>query len=201
MCSIPHSRPSWRSLLRLAWLVAAAGPAVAGSQTLPVFDLDPDHTRVHWEVMHFGTSTSRGRFDAIEGVLRMDRAAQQGEVSITVGTASVNTGVLPLDGVLRGEHYFASDAHPLAHFVSRRFRFEGDRLVGLDGELTLRDRSLPFSLRALRFGCRPHPAHGREVCAGDFEGELRRAEFGITHGLPLVGDRVRLVVQVEAVRR
>lgn len=200
MCPIPHS-PATRFLLRAAAWFACLVSLPARSQEMPVYDLDSRHTRVHWEVMHFGTSTSRGRFDAIDGVLRLDRAARRGEVSVRIGTASVDSGVPPLDGMLRGEHFFASRSFPDASFVSRRMRFEGDAIAGLDGELTLRDVSRPLSLKALHFACRPHPVHGREVCGGDFEGELRRGDYGITYGLPFVADRVRLVVQVEAVAR
>ena len=34
---------------------------------------------------------------------------------------------------------------------------------------------------------------------GDVEGELVRSTFGITHSLPFVADKVRLLVQVEAI--
>lgn len=200
MCPIPQSPPVPQALRHAALLACIVCPS-AHAQALPVYDLDPQHTRVHWEVMHFGTSTSRGRFDIIDGVLRLDRAARRGEVSVRIDTAAVDTGVAPLDGMLRGEHFFASRSFPDATFVSRRLRFEGDAVTGLEGELTLRDVSRPLSLKALHFACRPHPAHGREVCGGDFEGELRRGDFGITYGLPFVADRVRLVVQVEAVAR
>ena len=44
-------------------------------------------------------------------------------------------------------------------------------------------------------------APAREVCGGDFEAEFKRSDFGITHSLPFVGDAVRLVVQIEGVRR
>ena len=37
----------------------------------------------------------------------------------------------------------------------------------------------------------------RQVCGGDFEGELQRSDFGIVYLLPLVADRVRLLVQVQ----
>lgn len=176
------------------WAVAA----VTQAQTLP-WSVDRQQTRVFWEVRHFGTSTSRGRFDDLDVQLRLDRDAGRGELSVTVGTASVDTGVPALDGVLRGDAFFASTAWPQAWFVSRQFRFDGPRVTEVVGELTLRGTSLPFTLRASHFGCHVRPEDGREVCGGDFEGELRRGDFGITQGLPLVGDRVRVVVQVEAV--
>ncbi len=36
---------------------------------------------------------------------------------------------------------------------------------------------------------------------GDFEGSLRRGEFGMAFGAPLVADRVRLLIQVEGIRQ
>lgn len=183
-----------------AWFVAAALAAGANAaRAAPeVFRLDPEQTRVHFEVLHFGTSTSRGRFDGITGSLTLDRAARRGEISITVDTASVSTGLAPFDRVVRGPDLLDSAAHPQAWFVASHLRFDGDRLAAVDGELTLRGISRPLTLRALRFACRDDA--GREVCGGDFDAELRRSDFGVNYLLPLVADRVRLVVQVEATR-
>jgi polyisoprenoid-binding protein YceI len=106
--------------------------------------------------------------------------------------------VVPLDTILRGEYFFASAAYPKAYYVSRKFRSAEGRLIALDGELTVRDVSIPFTLKVVRFGCFTPPEATREVCGGDFEGELRRSEFGMTYAWPFVEDRVRLVVQAEA---
>jgi polyisoprenoid-binding protein YceI len=57
-----------------------------------------------------------------------------------------------------------------------------------------------YRLVATRFGCHEHPQLKREVCGGDFVGQLTRSEFGMTLGLPFVADRVRLVLQVEGLR-
>jgi polyisoprenoid-binding protein YceI len=40
-----------------------------------------------------------------------------------------------------------------------------------------------------------------QVCGGDFEAEFDRSDFGITFGLPLVGNQVRLQISVEGRRR
>lgn len=179
------------------WLAVATTAAPAAPE---VWRLDAEQTRIHFEVQHFGTSTSRGRFDTIAGSIVLDRAAHRGEVSIEVDTRSVSTGLPPFDAALRGPYLLDAAAQPTAWFVAGRIVFDGDRPVRLDGELTLRGTSRPLSLRALRFACRTDPARNREVCGGDFEGELRRSDFGMHFGLPFVADRVRLVVQVEAIR-
>lgn len=174
-------------------------PQRVHAQAVP-YALDLRHTRVHWEVMHFGTSTSRGRFDAIEGSLHLDPHTHTGEVSIAVRTDSVNTGVAPLDAVLR-RSYLHSEAHPVAHFVARHWRHARGAPLEVRGELTLNGVSLPLTLRAPRLNCEPHPQLAHEVCGADLEGELRRSDFGITEGLPFIGNRVRLVIQVEAIRQ
>ncbi|MBL8313542.1 MAG: polyisoprenoid-binding protein [Rubrivivax sp.] len=182
----------------LAALLFLVLPGAAARAELVPYTLDPEHSFVHFEVQHFGTSTTRGRFGPVRGVVMLDRHAGRGEVSLRISTASVDTGVPVFNARLRQGDLLASAEHPDAFFVATRFRFEGERLAEVRGEFTLRGIGQPLSLHATHFACRP--AGGGEVCGGDFEAELLRSDFGATFGLPLVGDRVRLKVQVEGRR-
>ena len=162
--------------------------------------LDPEYSFVHFEVLHFNTSTLRGRFGPLNGAVVLDPAAGQGELSLRIPTAGVDTGLKVFDARLRRDDLLASQAYPEAYFVAQQFRFEGPQLAELRGEFTWRGVSQPLSLRALRFACRGAAAAG-QVCGGDFEGELKRSDFGATFALPFVADTVRLVVQVQGTRR
>jgi len=185
-----------------ALLALLAGAAVSTTQAAPQeFAIDPASTHVHWEVKHFGTSTSRGRFDAISGSITLDRVAHSGSASFSIATAPISTGFAVFDGVLRGPYLLATQDYPSAYFVAQRFTFNGDALVAVSGEFTLRGVSQPLSLRALRFSCRQATEPAREVCGGDFETEFNRSAFGITHSLPFVADKVRVLIQIEAVRQ
>lgn len=186
-------------LTTLIALAAAAFLTQARAEPL-AYHVDADHTRVHFEVRHFGTSTTRGRFGKVDASIVLDRTARRGELSVTVGTADVDSGVGPLDGMLRGGSFLAAAEHPQAYFVASTLVFDADRLKEARGEFTLRGISKPLTLRALNFACRQDEAAGREVCGGDFEAEFRRSDYGITFGLPFVADTVRLVIQVEAAR-
>ena len=185
------------------WLIAALAAAVpAAAQAEPVtYVFDPSHTQVTWEVKHLGTSTLRGRFNRIEGNVTLDRTARKGDLSVTIDTASISTGVAPLDGLLRGAQGFSVQEHPKAYFVAQQMAFDGDKLASVRGEFTLRGTSQPLTLRAVGFNCYMHPMLQREVCGGDFEAELMRSSFSINHSLPFVGDKVRLLIQVEGVRQ
>ena len=178
----------------------SAGAAAAVADP-PGYALDPTHTFVHWEVVHMGTSTIRGRFDRSIGNVQFDAKAQRLDVGISIDTASVNSGVKVLDTLLRGESMLASSANPQAYFTARGARFEGEVPREIRGEFTLRGISQPLSLKALRWNCVLNPLFRREVCGGDFEAQIDRSAFGITHSLPFVADKVRLLIQVEGVRQ
>jgi polyisoprenoid-binding protein YceI len=182
----------------LAALLAGLGATARAEPA--VYHFDPAHSFVHFEVMHFGTATLRGRFGPLEGLARLDRTAGRGQVSLSMPTRIVSTGLATLDSRLREDDLLASEAHPQAYFVAERFVFDGDTLREVRGEFSLRGTSRPLALRALRFGCGMHPLLKREWCGGDFEAELRRSDYGISFGLPFVADRVRLLIQVEAIR-
>jgi len=179
-------------LAALAPLPLAAAPEV--------FELDPAHTFVHFEVLHFGTSTLRGRIGPVRGEVEIDAPAGRGRVALSIDMRTLDTGFKPLDARLRQADLLDIGSHPEAWFVAERFRFEQGRPVALTGEFTLRGTSAPLTLRALRFACIEVPGTGTR-CGGDFEGEVSRSRFGASFGVPLVADRVRLLVQAEGVRR
>ena len=178
-------------------LLLALAAASAGAQPAS-YVLDPAHSFVHFEVLHFGTSTSSGRFGPIAGEVTLDRSAGRGEVSLRIDTAGVDTGLPVFNARLRQPDLLASTEYPDAYFVARNFRFEGERVAEVRGEFTLRGVSQPLSLHARHFACRED--EGTEVCGGDFMGEILRSDFGATYLLPFVADRVRLLVQVEGRR-
>jgi polyisoprenoid-binding protein YceI len=171
-------------------LALACGGAVAAPQTWRV---DAAGSRIHWEVEHFGTSTQHGRFDRFDAAVTLDAAAGRGNVSVTVDTASVSSGVPVLDRVLRGGQMLAAADHPQAWFVADRITYDvAGRPRRLDGELTLRGTSRPLVLEAERVDCTPDGA----ACGATYAATLRRSEHGISFGLPFAADRVRLVVHL-----
>jgi polyisoprenoid-binding protein YceI len=177
---------------------ALAGPAAAEPT---VYLLDPTHSFVNFELRHFGTSTIRGRFGPLNGSVTLDRAAGRGSVDIAIDTASVSTGLRVFDARIREADLLDSASFPQARFASREFRFDGDKLVELRGEFSLRGVSQPLVLRSTHFACERRELLQAEVCGGDFEAEIERSRFGASFGLPFVADRVRILVQVEGVRQ
>ena len=188
-----------RPALRAAALASALAtlPASAVPET---FNVDPQHTFPMYEVVHFGYSIQRGRFEKTSGTIVLDMDAKKGEGEIVVETASASSGVPKLDQHLRGEDFFNSARFPRMTFKANQFTFEGDRLRKVDGELTLLGVTRPLSFDVAFFNCAVNPFFGRPVCGADLVGKIRRSEFGMKYGIPMVSDEVTLRVNVEAMR-
>jgi polyisoprenoid-binding protein YceI len=188
----------------LATLVAGLGLATMSSAALAqsaTYQIDPTHTSIIWEAKHFGTSTSRGRFDKKSGMITLDKAGKSGKADITIDMTSINTGVGPFDNHLKSPDFFAAEKFPEAKFSGTEFKFNGDKLSEVVGTLTLRGITQPATLKATGFGCYDHPMLKREVCGGDFETTIARSQFDVKYGLPGIPDNIRLLIQVEAVKQ
>lgn len=189
-------------MTRIALATLAAAAVMGAAHAAPAtYALDPTHTFVTFEAKHFGTSTNRGRFDKKSGSVTIDTAAKTGKVEVTIDMASINTGTQSFDGHLKSKDFFHVEAHPTATFVGDKLVFDGDKLKAVEGQLTMLGKTLPVTLNASNYGCFQHPRLQREVCGGDFDTTIQRSAFGMTYGLPMIPDTIRLVIQVEGVRQ
>ena len=189
-----------KSLLALAAVASLAGHAVH-AQTA-TYAVDPTHTFATFEISHFGASVNRGRFDKKEGTVQLDKAARTGKVELTIDTTSINTGVAPFDKHLQSADIFDAAKFPTAKFVGDKFIFEGDKLVAVSGDLTIKGKTQPATFKANQFACYQSPMLKREVCGGDFEATIDRTQFGVDYGVQYgFPKNVRIVAQIEAVKQ
>jgi len=191
-------RTPWNALALstlAALLLFAASPARAD-----VYSIDPQHTFPSFEVSHLGFSTQRGRFNRTSGSIRYDRSAQTLSAEIQIDAASVDTGLDKLEEHLKGPDFFNVEMFPEIVFKGSSARFDGQRPVVLSGEFTLLGVTRPLNLTLNNFRCGMHPRLQKEVCGADASGMIRRSDFGMDYGLPVIGDHVRLLIQVEALK-
>jgi polyisoprenoid-binding protein YceI len=192
--------------MRASGLAALGGSmmlvATAALAQAPNYVIDPTHTFVNYENGHYGTTTNRGRFSTKEdGTLFFDRAGKTGKVEIIIDISSVNTGVDFLNRQVQGKDFFNVAEFPIGTFVSDKFEFNGDNVSEVHGKLTLKGKTHPVVLKALKFNCYMSPLIKREVCGGDFETIIERSKWDILWGLQFgFEDAVRLLIQIEAIK-
>ena len=183
----------------VASLLAVAAAAVSAEPA--TYAIDPNHAVVTFEITHFGTSTHRGRLQAKEGTVTLDRAAKSGKADITIDMSTLSVATASLEGVLKGERVFNVTVNPAARFVADSFAFDGDKVASATGTLTIMGKSQPVTMKAVRFNCYENSQLKREVCGGDFETTIQRSKFGLGILPTVAPDDVKLLIQVEAIHQ
>ena len=121
-------------------------------------------------------------------------------IDLEIETASVATGWSLRDAFLRSEVMFDAGRFPQLQFHSTGLHYDGTRLKGVEGEVTLRGVTRPVRLDVTRLECRSRPGDERETCGAEVSGRISRGAFGMDFGYPLIGDDVDLEFVVNAFR-
>jgi polyisoprenoid-binding protein YceI len=183
------------AIAAIAALIAL--PAAAAEET---YVIDPVHSQPQWEARHIGFSNQHGSFGKATGRIVLDRAAHKGSVDVVIDTASIRTYDSRLDAIVKGERYFNVEKYPTVTFKSTSMAFDGDRLVGVDGELTMLGVTRPVALKVANFVCGQQTFNKKPMCGAEATTTIKRSEFGMTTGLDIgnPGDEIKLVIPVEA---
>ncbi len=181
----------------LAGMALVSGPVLAAAEE---YAIDQQHTFPAFEVEHLGISTQRGRFERTTGRILLDRDSGTGSVEVAIDATSVSTGNAALDAVIRGADFLNAERHPALTFRADAIAFENGEPRRARGELSIAGATRPVELRLTRFGCTRLPFLVRYTCGADIAASVKRSEFGMTAYAGLVGDEVKLLIQVEAVR-
>ncbi len=137
----------------VAFALALAAPAFGEDS----YVIDPTHTFPGFEILHGGFSLQRGSFLGAVGKITLDRAAKKGTVTVTIDAATVDSRMPARDVHLRSERFFDVAKYPTITFKSSDFKFDGDNLVGADGELTMHGVTKPVKLSVANFKCGQSP--------------------------------------------
>jgi len=170
----------------------------AGAMAADSFTIDSRHTYPVFEVNHLGFSTQRGRFNNVTGKIMLVPAQKSGSIEVTIDSASVDMGLEAWDKHMRGEDFFNVEKFPNMTFKSTKLIYEGDKLVGAEGDFTLLGVTRPVRLDVKGFACGTHPINKKALCGADISTTLKRSDFGMTKYLPGIGDTVVINIPVEA---
>jgi len=185
---------------KLALFAVAASLSSAAFAAPETYVIDGTHTFPRFEYSHLGYSTQVSRFDKTNGKITLDRAAKTGSVDVTIDAKSVNTGYALFNEHIQGEDYFDTAKYPTITFKSHSVKFDGDKLVAVDGDLTIKGVTKPVTLSVTSFHCMPHPMLKKDACGANATTKIKRSEFNAGKNAPYVGDEVTLTIPVEAVK-
>ena len=165
------------------------------------FALDPVHTSVSFRIKHLGITNVHGRFNDVSGMLRFDEASPENfSIVVQVKTASVYTANTTRDNDLRSANFFDAKKHPLIEFKSTSVEKTDAETYEIRGNMNLHGVSRPMKVAAIITGAGQDP-WGNYRIGFETAFKIKRSDFGMTNALNIAGDEVRLIVNIEGIRK
>src|SRR5579875_1509874 len=109
-----------------------------------VYNVDPVHSNVGFEIRHMGIATVRGRFGTFQGTI--DATGDAPVLEGTVDVSSLDTGESNRDGHLKSPDFFDVDQYPTITFNGKAAELGGGGQITLKGEMTMKGVTKPIEL-------------------------------------------------------
>lgn len=164
------------------------------------YTVDPRHTFPSFEISHLGFSIQRGRFNETGGKVMLDPEIGKGSIDIAINTASISTGLAELEKHLRSEEFLDAEKYPQIKFISDKLSFSNEKLIAVDGNLTLHGVTKPVHLTVDHFNCGLNMIKMVQTCGANATTTIKRSDFDVDKYVPAVGDDVHIQIQIEAVK-
>jgi polyisoprenoid-binding protein YceI len=180
-----------------AFIASLTGTAFAAPET---FIIDGNHTYPRFSYNHFGYSKQLSRFNKTTGKVTLDRQEKTGAVDITIDMKSVDTGSSLFNTHIQSEDFLDTTKYPTATFKSTKVRFDGDKPVAIDGNLTIKGITKPVTLTIESFLLMPHPMAKKDAIGANASTRIKRTDFNAGKYAPNVGDEVSIDIALEAIK-
>jgi polyisoprenoid-binding protein YceI len=121
-------------------------------------------------------------------------------VEVTIPTATVDLDDEKWNEHMRSRDFFHVASYPEMRFRSARVLQTGERAGRVYGDLTLLGVTRPVVIDVTFNKAGVHPKTGAYVAGFSGRTTLRRSEYGMSYGLPFIGDEVEVRLEVEGIR-
>ncbi len=164
--------------------------------TAGTWGFDPFHSSVNFTIRHLGISKVRGRFDKLDAELVVGETLADSRITATVALDSINTGNTDRDAHVRASDLLDVANRPTMSFRSTRLEGAGEDWT-MEGELTIGDVTRPISFEVEFGGVVDVPMDGSRHAGFEATGEIRRSEYGLTFAPGLLGEVVKIHLDVQ----
>ncbi len=177
------------------------------SATTGTWVIDPSHTTIGFSARHAMVAKVRGNFTEFAGSFTLDgEVPEQSSAELLVQTASLTTQNADRDAHLKSADFLNVEINPTLTFKSTAVTVKGDYTFIVTGDLTIGSVTKSIDVEFALIGVSKDPWGGTRI-GFDGETEITRKDFGLVWNVALeaggvlVGEKVKLTLDVEAVRQ
>lgn len=184
-------------LQRFVTALFVLGSLVAATPLLQAetYTPDPNHQSVVFNIEHMNLSFVHGRFSQMTGHVKYDaKDIEQSSFDLKVPATTINTDNEKRDGHLKSADFFDVAKYPDITFKSTQVTQGDDKdKIEVTGDLTLhgvtKSVTITFEMRG---------PNDKGLLGFSTELEIKRSDFGMSYGVPNIGDTVKMDISFEA---
>jgi polyisoprenoid-binding protein YceI len=186
---------SW-ALLAAVTLALGGGLIVQAAVSAQGWRIDEERTAIGFKIDAVGFPTTRGRFTRYEGriLLDFDHPAKS-FTSFTVDSGSVELGSKPFNDFVKSAALLDVTRFPTLSFASTQVEKVDPRTARVTGNLTMLGVTKPVTL-TVNVGT--EPSGRRRIVGFSAAATLKRSDFGMIFGIPLIDDALEITVKTRA---
>ena len=173
--------------------VAPASPSLVRPGAAGVYDIEKTGSEIKFQVKS-RLKIIEGVFENWKGQIELDPTRLETlRLGVQAQSASIKTGNLFEEALIRGENFFAAEKHPEVSVTSKKVSAESAGRFRIEAELTLRGTTRPVVIPFVLEKSSEHEG----LLRGEFE--FNRKDFGMTFNMALnpIEDLVKVIVTLK----
>ncbi len=183
----------------MALMVLAITPARA---EIARYEFDKAHTQIIFAVNHLGFSNSHGKFLGFDGFFEFNRGEpEKSKVEVTIQTESIDMDDEKWDKHMKSDDFFNVEKYPTMVFKSTGIELTGKKTAKITGDLTILETTKPVTLDVIFNKAGKHAFNNKYIAGFSAKMNLKRSDYGMKYGLPMIGDDVSIMIEVEGIRQ
>ena len=174
----------------------ASTPSIAQN-----YVFEPVHTQILFFCDHLGFSKSQGEFLKFNGTFNFNPDNLEDTVAqISIEASSIDMDNDKWNDHMKNEDFFDVENYPTIEFKSTKVVSHSDKKATMHGDLTILGHTESVALSVTHNKLGVHPFSGETIAGFSATTTINRSLFGMTYGLPALGDEVEIRLEVEGVQ-
>jgi len=174
---------------------------VSAASAAETFSIDSQRSSATFTIRKLGVSNIIGTFSDFSGTSVFSKENPvEDSLDISVGVASLKTGSDRRDKLMRSADFFDADKYPTLRFKSSKVTKTKDGRYEAAGEFSLHGVKKNMTLVFEKSKEQDMPSGGRQIVLKT-QFAIKRSDFGIKKDIPLIGDKVKITITIDAARK
>lgn len=164
--------------------------------------LEKSHASITFKAMHMGLANYTMRFNDFDATIDLDpKAPEKSKLNVTIKPASLDANNPKMTDHTNNKDFFEVEKFPTITFTSTKIEKTSATQGKIHGDLTLHGVTKPVVLDTTFNNGGQHPFLKKYALGFSATTTIKRSDFGMNYGIPMVSDDVPVAIETEFVQK